>query len=63
MYALLRSLPGHLPVHQLVELFQEVTFLTELGQTLDMQNSELPKVDLTRFTDVNYSGALAVKKT
>jgi hypothetical protein len=27
-----------------------------MGQTLDMQNSELPKVDLSKFTETSYSG-------
>ena len=56
VYSLLRSLPSSLPVNELVELFSEVTLITEQGQTLDMQNSELPEVDLSKFTRDNYSG-------
>jgi len=56
VYSLLRSLPSNLPVDDLVSLFHEVTQVTEMGQTLDMQNSELAMVDLDRFTDENYSG-------
>ena len=56
VYTLLRSLPDSLPINQLVELFNEVTLITQQGQTLDMQNSELPEVDLSKFTIENYSG-------
>ena len=56
VYSLLRSLPSSLPVNELVELFNEVTLITQQGQTLDMQNSELPEVDLSKFTRDNYSG-------
>ena len=58
VYSLLRSLPDTLPINELVELFNEVTLITQQGQTLDMQNSELPEVDLTKFTHENYSGRM-----
>ena len=58
VYTLLRSLPENLPINQLVELFNEVTLITQQGQTLDMQNSELPEVDLSKFTIENYSGRI-----
>jgi len=61
VYSLLRSLPSSLPVNELVELFSEVTLITEQGQTLDMQNSELPEVDLSKFTRDNYSAIVKYK--
>lgn len=61
VYMLLRSLPEHCQIDRLVRLFQEVTFITEQGQTLDMQNSELPKVDLDKFTTENYKAIVRYK--
>merc|ERR1711953_768334 len=61
VYILLRSLPPNYPVSELVTLFQEVTFITEQGQTLDMHNSELPRVDISKFNMQNYSAIVKYK--
>ena len=61
VYTLLRALPENYPISSLVELFQEITFLTVKGQTLDMQNSCLSTVDLDRFTHQNYTAIVKYK--
>ena len=61
VYLLLRSLPSYVPVEKLVELFEWATIITEMGQTLDMQNSECSDVDLSRFTEDTYSAIVKYK--
>ena len=61
VYILLRSLPDYVPVDKLVELFEWATIITEMGQTLDMQNSECSTVDLNHFTEETYSAIVKYK--
>jgi len=61
VYILLRSLPDYVPVDKLVELFEWATIITEMGQTLDMQNSECAHVDLSHFTEDTYSAIVKYK--
>ena len=62
VFLILRRFCRHLPCYiALVELFQEVIFNTEMGQSLDMMTSEQPVVDFSLFTDDRYFSIVRYK--
>ncbi|XP_063790985.1 farnesyl pyrophosphate synthase-like isoform X3 [Pseudophryne corroboree] len=64
VYRLLRKHCRGQPYYlNLLELFLEISYQTELGQTLDLIFSQLGKVDLAQYTETRYKSIAKYKTT
>ncbi|NXX80547.1 FPPS synthase, partial [Urocolius indicus] len=62
VYRLLKKYCGDQPYYlQLVELFLQTAYQTELGQTLDLITAPVTQVDLSRFSEQRYKAIVKYK--
>ncbi|KFP02776.1 Farnesyl pyrophosphate synthase, partial [Calypte anna] len=62
VYRLLKKYCGERPFYlQLLELFLQTCYQTELGQTLDLITAPVSKVDLNRFSEQRYKAIVKYK--
>uniref|UniRef100_A0A8D2QGI3 (2E,6E)-farnesyl diphosphate synthase n=1 Tax=Zonotrichia albicollis TaxID=44394 RepID=A0A8D2QGI3_ZONAL len=62
VYRLLRRYCGQQPFYlHLLELFLQVSYQTELGQTLDLITAPVSQVDLSRFSEQRYKAIVKYK--
>ncbi|XP_043936150.1 farnesyl pyrophosphate synthase [Protopterus annectens] len=62
IYQLLKKYCKGKPYYiNLLELFLEISFQTEIGQALDLMTAQPNKIDLTRFTEQRYKAIVKYK--
>uniref|UniRef100_UPI00398EFBE5 farnesyl pyrophosphate synthase n=1 Tax=Pristiophorus japonicus TaxID=55135 RepID=UPI00398EFBE5 len=62
VYRLLRKYTREQPYYlHLLELFLQVSYQTELGQSLDLMTAQPSKIDLDRFTEQRYKAIVKYK--